>query len=129
MKIVDLNGKESNWNLGKYVGKKSTNASSLHKKCREFLREQYPALAVLEEVSICNGMKLDFYISMLKTAIECQGGQHGQYTPFFHKNDKRNFYKSQGRDRNKALFCELNDIRLIYFEEKETDEEWKEKLL
>src|SRR4051812_11083397 len=129
MKMVDLNGKESNWNLGKYVGKKSTNASGPHKKARELLRETWPSISILEEVVICDQMRLDFFIPMLKLAIEVQGDFHNQHTPFFHGNDKRGFYKAKGRDRNKALFCELNYIRLIYFEEKETDEEWKKKLV
>ena len=129
MKAIDLQGKEFIWNLGKYVNKKSGNASALHVKTRDFLAETYPAIQILEEVVICDQMRLDFFIPILRVAIECQGEQHGRYTPHFHGVHKAAFYKSRSRDNNKARFCELNNITLVYFYAKETEEEWKKKLI
>jgi len=129
MKAIDLDGKSFTWSLSKYVGKKSTNASGLHIKIRNFLSDIYPAAVILEEVVICNQMRLDFFIPSLKIAIEGQGEQHDRYTPHFHGVHKAAFYKSRSRDNNKARFCELNNITLVYFYEKETEEEWKKKLI
>ena len=128
MKIKDLSGKEHNWTLGKYVGKTNNNCSKLHAQVRAVLKQEYPALQILEEVHIPGEkLYLDFYIPSLQTAIECQGGQHDKYTPFFH-DTKLNFYKAKGRDRRKSSFCDLNDITLIYIYPDEDEEEWTRKL-
>jgi hypothetical protein len=129
MQVTDLEGKTFSWNLSKYIGKKSTDASKLHISTRNFLTELWPAILILEEVTICNLMKLDFYIPSLKIAIECQGEQHLVYTLFYHGIHKQNFYRSRNRDNNKAKFCELNNIKLIYFFDDEDNDTWKTKII
>jgi hypothetical protein len=59
--------------------------------------------------------------------IEVNGIQHTEYTHFFHKN-KMAFFKGKARDVSKKRWCELNDVTLIYFDYKESDEEWKLKI-
>lgn len=90
--------------------------SELHIKCRELLRELFPTLIVLEEVPVNvrwgKTLYLDFYLPQKKLIIECDGGQHDEYTPFFHKT-VANFRKSQSNDRMKEEWAKLNNIRLV----------------
>lgn len=128
MKVRNIDGGECVWNLGKYVGSVNNNPSEIHLLTREFLKENYPAIQILEEVYLPGEkLYLDFYLPTLKLAIECQGEQHEKFTPFFHKN-KMNFYKSKGRDNRKEEFCKINGIRLVYFYPTESEEQWKKKI-
>ena len=130
MKIRDLDGNEHVWNLSKYVGKINNNASQLHRQVRNFIKEKSPAAQILEEVHLPGEkLYLDFYLPLLKLAIECQGGQHDKYTPFFHGELKsKGFANAKSRDRRKREFCENNGITLLYFYPKEDEEEWTKKL-
>ena len=59
-------------------------------------------------------MSLDFYITDLNVAIECQGKQHfnqGGWTKNF------DFEKQIQRDKNKFNLCKQNNINIIYFAE------------
>lgn len=101
--------------LTKFFGKQRTNSSNLHKKIREEIESVYPYDKYIEEFPL-PGTKpklyADFFIPSRKIIIECQGDQHYEYTPFFHKN-KYQFYKSQANDRIKREWCEENEIELI----------------
>ena len=128
MKIKGLDGKIYKWQLGQYVGNQNMNASSYHENAREILHEVFPTLQILEEVYIPGErLYLDFYIPLKKLAIEVQGEQHEEYTPFMHK-DKLGFGRAQTRDKRKAEFCRINGITLIYFYPDEDEECWKKKL-
>jgi hypothetical protein len=128
MKVTGTDGKKYTWQLAKYVGNKNTNPSELHLQVREFLAENYPALQILEEVYIeSEKLYIDFYISLLKIAIEVQGRQHDNFSLFMHKN-KLGFSRAKGRDNRKAEFCRINGIKLIYFYPEEEIDEWKTKM-
>lgn len=129
MKVRDLNGNFHVWNLSKYVNNRHSNASNLHLNAVYFLREIYPALQILEEVHIPGeNLYLDIYIPAMKTAVECQGSQHFEFSKFFHRRNPKNFTNAKERDSRKFSWCILNNIRLIYFYENETLEDWKSKL-
>ena len=117
MKVFDLNDKETEWRpKGKSKGTKVANRSKLHLHARKLLREQYGSLVILEEVPFqAKGRKrlyFDFYIPVLKIAIEPCGEQHYKFNRFFHSNNLA-FYKQKRNDRWKAEWCELNNILLI----------------
>jgi len=129
MKVKDFYGKQTVWNLGKYVGKENQNPSSLHLKARNLLKEKFPASQILEEVYLPGEqLYLDFYIPQLKIGIEIQGRQHKEFIPHFHGNNKKNFQKAVGRDKRKAEWCINNGIDLIYFESEENIDQWEKKL-
>lgn len=129
MKVKDFYGKQTTWNLAKYVGKINQNPSSLHLKARQLLKEKFPACQILEEVYLPNEqLYLDFYIPTFGLAVEIQGRQHKEFVPYFHGNDKKNFHKAVGRDKRKAEWCLNNGIDLIYFEENEDQKQWQKKL-
>ncbi len=128
MKVKDLNGRTYNWQLGKYVGKQHANPSLLHLSARLFLKRQYPAIQILEEVYVPGeGLYLDFYIPTYKVCVECQGEQHNEYTSFFHKT-KLDFFRSKSRDTRKHDWCSANGIKLVEFFTEETESTWQTKL-
>jgi len=56
---------------------------------------------------------LDFYLPDYKIAIECQGIQHFEPTPFF--GDIEGFKKQIERDKKKKMLCNENGIKLFYY--------------
>lgn len=59
-----------------------------------------------------NNLELDCYNEELGIAVEYDGRQHAEYTPYFHKN-KEAFYNQQYRDYMKQQLCKENNIKLI----------------
>lgn len=57
---------------------------------------------------------LDFYLPEYNIAIECQGRQHFEQCPFFHKTNK-DFARQIHRDNLKRSLCEEHGIKLLYF--------------
>ncbi len=59
-----------------------------------------------------NNLELDCFNEELGIAVEYDGRQHAEYTPYFHKN-KEAFYNQQYRDYMKQQLCKENNIKLI----------------
>lgn len=57
-------------------------------------------------------LELDCYNEKLKIAVEYNGKQHYEYTPYFHKN-KESFYNLRYRDEMKKKLCQENNVFLI----------------
>ena len=57
-------------------------------------------------------LELDLYNEELKVAIEYNGKQHYEYTPYFHQNEET-FKKQLVRDEEKNRICEEMGINLI----------------
>jgi very-short-patch-repair endonuclease len=114
--VKTIDGKTYKWipKNGKVTNKRE---SLLHKTTRIFLRNLFPTVIILEEVRFRakkrQKLYLDFFIPQLMLAIECQGEQHQKYIHFFHKNSYR-FIRSQQNDKEKAEWCKLNNITLVY---------------
>lgn len=133
MQIKSLDGYVQNWQLtGHYAHARLDNKSSLHLKAREIIKECYPTLQVLEEVPVpikkSESYYIDFYIPMLKTAIEVHGEQHYKFVQFYH-NNQLGFLKSQKRDREKKEWCELNSIKYIELPFTESENEWQQRIV
>jgi hypothetical protein len=117
-KVRDLQGREYKFNLTGYqvLDTDTRPRSSHHLACRQLLRRLYTATPICEEVVIpgMNGMKLDFLLplTMQYLAVEVNGPQHYTRKSIFHRT-KREFLDGQRRDRSKARWCELNNIRLV----------------
>jgi hypothetical protein len=132
MIVRDLDGEES---FLKLIGH-TTNPgdsrprSEYHLNARTLLHEVFPTCLILEEIgfNIRKGdtLYLDFYIPLLKLAVEVHGEQHYKYVPFYH-HTLQGFFKHQKRDRDKREWCELNKIRLVEFKFNEPGE-WKKQL-
>lgn len=132
MQVKTLDGFGLHWQLtGHFSHAKLSNKSSLHSIARKLITQQYPTLQVLEEVPIpirkSENYYLDFYIPILKTAIEVHGEQHYKFVAFYH-NNQLGFLKSQKRDREKREWCDLNNIKYIELPYSELEHEWSERI-
>jgi hypothetical protein len=117
MKTVGLDGNEFNMTLTGLTAKSSlNNKSSFHLLARNLLKDIYPTLQIIEEVSIqirkSETLYMDFFIPLNKKCIEVHGEQHYKFTPFYHRS-KIDFLKQQKRDREKIEWCYINNIQYI----------------
>lgn len=99
--------------------------------CKIFLRKEFPKYKFmkvrpswLKNPKTGHRMELDFYCSKLKLAIEFNGKQHYEYTPYFH-GDKKNFKEQVDRDKAKLKLCKKQGVHLIVIRE---CEELREKI-
>lgn len=131
--VIDLDGHIHKWSLsGGIAHGKLTNKSDLHIRARELLKQCFPTLQILEEISIpirkSEYLYLDFYLPLLKTCIEAHGEQHYKYIQFYH-NDIIGFMKHKKRDASKIEWCQLNNIRHIELPFNETIAEWTTRII
>lgn len=132
MQIKTLDGQLQNWQLtGHSSHAKIQNKSEPHLRARELLKSCYPTIQTLEEVPIplrrSDVLYIDFYIPMLKTAIEVHGEQHYKFVGFYHHN-QLGFLKSQKRDREKVEWCGINNIKYIELPYNEDEESWRNRI-
>ncbi len=135
MKVTGLNGREYNLDLKKYMNNDRTKRSFYHLQAREIIQDIFHGYNILEEVKLPGSVKpakksvlyLDFLIPNVKIGVEVHGQQHFKYTPFFHKS-KAGFLNAKARDRDKAEWCEVNDIELIVLRYDSSQEYWREQL-
>lgn len=132
MQVKTLDGLLQNWQLtGHFAHAKLENKSSLHILARKILKTKFPTVQILEEIPIpvkkSESYFLDFYIPILKTAIEVHGEQHYKFVAFYH-NNQLGFIKSQKRDREKKEWCEINSIQYIELPYHESEQEWIERI-
>ena len=76
-------------------------------------------------------LELDFYCEELKLAIEFQGQQHYDHTPYFHgegETGDKNYASRLQRDFDKKKICKGHDITLIEIKYDENKEEIYRKL-
>ena len=66
-------------------------------------------------------MPFDFYLPDYKIAIECQGRQH--FMPISKFGGKKGFEYSLKRDGKKKKFCIDNNIKLLYYADKNYNDE------
>ena len=126
MKVYDLEGREYTFKL---KGRKTGPRSKLCLRVRQLLTELYPTVQTVEEIPIelnrRTTLYLDFYIPLIATAIEVQGQQHSQFVQHFH-GTRMGFIAQKRNDADKKRWCDLNNIRLVYLNYDETDEQWKD---
>lgn len=129
MDVIDLDGNKTRIRLNHCAG--ASKRSSYHLRARKVLSKEFAQFITLEEVPlpIRRGdiLYADFFIPLLRLAVEVQGEQHFKFSLRFHQ-DKNGFRKAQKRDREKLEFCELNNIRLVEFRYDESDEQWTDRL-
>jgi hypothetical protein len=105
------------------------NKSYLHQQAYKLLRKVYPLYEICQEIPVRTNeiIYLDLFVPLLMLGLEIQGMQHYKFVPFFHGN-KNEFLKAQQRDKNKKLWCEINNIKLIELRYDESITEWTTKI-
>lgn len=89
-------------------------------RCRAFLEQYFVRRFPSTRPDFLNNpvtgskhnLELDCYNSEMALAVEYNGRQHYEYTPFFHKN-KEAFYNQKYRDDMKRRMCQQAGITLI----------------
>lgn len=131
MIVKDLDGNDHNWSLLGKIKNLRKNISGLHKKANELLIQLYPTIPILQEVDIplrrTETLYLDFYIPLLKKAIEVHGEQHYKFVAHFH-NNAMGFIRHKKRDKEKQEWCLLNDIEYIELPYNESLEQWTHRI-
>jgi very-short-patch-repair endonuclease len=81
------------------------------------IKEEFKGLQVQfnEYLPILKGLELDIYLPELSLAIEVDGKQHYQYTPYFHRNGPEDFEKQKERDKKKNKLCKESGITLLRY--------------
>jgi len=88
--------------------------SKLQFNVKQHLKDYWEYHVVFEEFPVAGTkLSLDFYNATKKIAIEVQGAQHRKYVPHFHGKNKINYMDQLRRDKQKADFCKINDLKLI----------------
>lgn len=132
MTIKDLDGISHKWSLVGKIQNNRSNQSNLHKTACVLLKEIYPTLQILQEVDLPlrknQTLYLDFYIPLLRTAVEVHGEQHYKFVSHYHTN-AMGFIKHQKRDKEKKEWCEINNINYIELPFNENIEEWRGRIL
>lgn len=103
------------------------NASHLEREMMKLLKREH-----IEYIHACGKndllwlgrQHLDFYLPKRNIAIECQGGQHYFPSNFGGKDKDPNecFKKIQERDKRKRKLCEEHNVKLLYFSDKQYEE-------
>ena len=133
MKVVDLDGNVINWKIGGQVvtGKDTRHRSQLHLKARGILKGLYPALQIIEEVSIklkrYQRASLDFYISKIHTVIEVHGEQHYKFNTLYHASIQ-DFINQKKRDNDLKEWCDINNLTYVELPFNDGEEEWKKRI-
>lgn len=136
MQVQTLDGVFYEWGISEKIAKGNRRTTSKgHALVKRIINELYPCCRFYEEVPIIlqiSGRKksevyLDFYLPSRSLAVEIQGEQHYKFNSFFYKS-KLDFLKAQQRDRNKVIWCELNNIKLAVLPYSESEEEWTARL-
>ncbi len=132
MRVKDLNGKETHWNItGHVVNVDSRARSSLHLRARQLLKSRYPTATITEEVPIkirpSETLYLDFFLPLQKLCIEVHGEQHYKFSSHYHGTVAA-FAASKKRDAAKKEWCEINNIRYVELSYKDNDEIWREQI-
>lgn len=118
MRFKTLSNKDKYQNIEKYRIK--WDAPSLSKfqfSVKQFLKPYWSQQVCYEEMPLAGTrLRLDIYNASKRIGVECDGIQHGAYNKFFHKGNKWNYFSQIKRDNKKYLWCEKNNIKLIYVE-------------
>ena len=130
MRTHNLDDEVVEWKIkGQTFGRKS--CSDLHTQTRAMLKILFPTAQIKEEVPVPvrrgSTLYFDFYIPTHKLAVEVHGQQHYEFTPHFHQ-DRKTFAHAKKNDKNKAAWCDINDISLIVLPHYEDNNEWREHI-
>lgn len=133
MNVVDLDNNTVSWHLTGHISKgRIKEKSSYHLLARNLITDSFPTLQLLEEVPIplrkSETLYLDFYLPLIRKAIEVHGEQHYKFVPFYH-NSKINFLKAQKRDNEKREWCEKNGIQHIVLPYNQSLDEWSKIII
>ena len=116
-------GQESQKQPTKHYGKGRIFYTNKKKRSREnyirnivesIFRSPFPSIRPEWLINPKTGrrLELDLYNKSLRLSFECDGIQHSQYLPYFHKTYSR-FQDMKDRDLMKSILCKKRGLTLI----------------
>jgi hypothetical protein len=131
LKFKDFNGREHSIDLrpSRWKRKATGDGRGIYQSfVGEILAKEFPGEHVLEEFP-CVGESgfLDFFLPSRMIAVEVHGTQHYTYNKYFHAS-RAAFIEQQKRDKRKAQWCEINNIKLIIIDYEEPEENVRAKV-
>lgn len=131
MFVEDLDGNTYQWKMnGREIVVDKRPRSSLHVKAREILKNKFPTMQLLEEVSFKvkprQTLYLDFFLPLIKVAVEVHGEQHFKFNSMYHSS-ANDFLQQKKNDRDKSQWCEINGIELVILSYNTVDK-WEAQL-
>lgn len=134
MLVETLDGHQYEWKVTGHDETLSTRKKSqYHTKAKELLIELFPTAQILEEVDFKPykhkpiTLYMDFYLPLYQICVEVHGKQHYEYTHHFH-GSKINWFKQKQNDKDKYVWCHINNITCIELPYNEDIEQWQKKL-
>lgn len=106
------------------------NKSKLEEKVKYILEKeniQFEQEKCFNWLILKSNQRLDFYLPQYNIAIECQGVQH--YKPIDFWGGYKAFQERKIADENKFKLCNEHNIKILYFDYNETDEQVKNKII
>lgn len=79
---------------------------------KQLIQQALPGYRLEEEYHLGERLRLDFYLPELQLAVEYDGRQHQEYTPYFH-HTQDGFLEARQRDRRKEELCAQQGITLL----------------
>lgn len=124
MKLKNLNGRDCNQSLSKYlIDWDGKSGSKIQFATKQFLKIYWKSHIVVEEFRIPGSLlRCDFINFTKRIAVEVDGSQHDEFNPFFHNNSRFNYLKSMRRDHKKYEWYDMMNLRTIQIKEKEVKE-------
>ncbi len=115
MRLKTLSGREAYRNTAKFrIRWENRSLSKMQKSVKDFLRPYWEGFVCYEEFPVFGTkMRLDLFNATRMIAIEVNGDQHREFTPFFHNNSNVNYFRQIKRDDAKERWCEINGIKLV----------------
>jgi hypothetical protein len=131
VKFVNLDDEIYELNLSLFAKTTHSKRSDLHTKTRALIKELFPNVPIIEELTIklCKKKVVyaDFFLPMFKIAVEVNGEQHFKYIPHFH-GPLINFYLQKKNDNDKREWFSRNNIQWVDLNYNEDINEWRTKL-
>ena len=90
--------------------------SKLEEKMRLYLEAYKISYIQEKKFDGLNARRFDFFLPEYNTAIECQGLQHFKPVEFF---DNTKFSLTEYSDKEKNIWCNRNNVKILYFINKE----------
>jgi len=82
-------------------------------ECKNIIEKLTDEYFTRERPKFLNKLEYDCYNDTLKLALEYNGIQHYEYSPFFHNNNRKKFEKQQENDKLKKELSHQKGIYLI----------------
>lgn len=113
--ICNVHG-EFNQQAGAHLQGQGCPKCFVHKnenECKNIIEKLTEEHFTRERPKFLNKLEYDCYNDNLKLALEYNGIQHYEYSPFFHSNNRKKFEKQQENDKLKKDLSHKNGIYLI----------------